>query len=158
MTVRLLGLPFRKGREVNAALWGVIIGGLLTIGGQTVAELLKAQAQSKARNAERETARRDFHREALELATESAVGLQAVLVEYEAAGVIPDELELRLRQAISEFERLVPRVASDRVRSLLSKWEDVAVKWANSEALQTEESAAWKAAVEACGTATRSYL
>ena len=143
---------------MSAALWGVIIGGLLTIGGQTVAELLKARAQRQGREAERENFRREFHREALELATESAKELLAVLVEYEAAGVPSDPLELRFRQATSEFERLVPRISSDQVRSLLAAWQKAAVAWANSEGLQKTENDAWKAAVEACGKAVRSYL
>jgi hypothetical protein len=143
---------------MTAALWGVVLGGLLTIAGQTVAELLKARAQEQEREAGRQADARSFHREALELATAAATELKAVLVEYEGVGAPTPQLELRFRQSTSEFERLVPRVTSARVRGLLNTWKEAATSWSNGDATQETEGRAWKAAVDACGEAVRSYL
>lgn len=140
------------------AFWGVVVGGILTILAQVVAESIKSRQQSRARESERETSARQFHRQAADQAGAATAELQLVYVDYEAASVPDAALERALRVRFAAFERAVAQVASPSLRARLREWQGVCEQWVNGNATQAAETAAFHTAMSACGEGTLKYL
>ncbi|SOD70715.1 hypothetical protein SAMN05892883_0371 [Jatrophihabitans sp. GAS493] len=140
------------------ALWGVIVGSLLTVMGQGAAELVKARVATKGREEGRDRIRRRFHLDALEELEGAALRLHDVLIEYQSVDVPDELLEKALRESMSVFDACVPRVESDLVRSKMHIWKNTAVRWVNDDDSAAAEQRAWQAALTACGEGMRAEL
>ncbi|SDI92173.1 hypothetical protein SAMN05444157_0810 [Frankineae bacterium MT45] len=140
------------------ALWGVIIGSLLTVIGQGSAELVRARVATKGREDNRDRIRRRFHLDALEELESAALRLHDVLIEYQAVDTPDELLEKALRESMGVFDACVPRVESDVVRAKMQIWRNTAVRWVNDDDSAAAEQRAWQAALTACGEGMRAEL
>lgn len=140
------------------ALWGVIIGGLLTIAGQGAAEMIRARVAAQGRDEFRDRVRRKFHLEALEDLETAAIRLHDVLVEYQSVDLPDEDLEAKLREATSLFDAAVPRVEAADVRQKMQVWRNTAVRWVNDDDTAAHEQRAWADALDACGQRMRTEL
>jgi malic enzyme len=145
---------------VSTAVWafiGVVVGGLLTVAAQATAELLKARAAARARQAQRERATREFQRD-------TVIELQAAMADYRAA-LVRDRSQLlpsratdaQLSAARSTFQMLVHRVSSSPAREAALAWEAAALPWFQGDDSGTAaaEAEAWETAMRVTGEAVR---
>jgi hypothetical protein len=145
---------------VSTAVWafiGVVVGGLLTVAAQATAELLKARAAARARQAQRERATREFQRD-------TVIELQAAMADYRAA-LVRDRSQLlpsratdaQLSAARSRFQMLVHRVSSSPAREAALAWEAAALPWFQGDDSGTAaaEAEAWETAMRVTGEAVR---
>src|SRR4051812_3611345 len=99
-----------------SALWGVIIGGLLTVGGQLAAEAWKAHVANSERTERRAAVAREFQRQALTSLQDAATAYRRALIENEREEVPSAETEDRLRTTRGAFQTALYRVSSDTCR------------------------------------------
>jgi hypothetical protein len=140
------------------AFWGVIVGGLLTIGGQVAAELLKSRVASKERQDRRDAIAREYRRQAAARLAEAAVAYQHALVENERSPASSPAIEDQLRATRTAFQSALYRVDSQDCRGRFIAWEKAAVSWSNDEGPHINETSTWQKAVEAAGAAERDTL
>ena len=141
-----------------AAFWGVIVGGLLTICGQFVAETLKARVASSERQERRDATAREYRRQAASRLSDAAVAYQHALVENERSASSSPAIEDRLRATRTAYEAALYRVDSADCRHRFIAWEAAALAWSQGVGPFVDETTAWRRAVEAAGAAERAAL
>jgi hypothetical protein len=139
-------------------LWGVIIGGLLTVGGQFTAEMLKSRVASSERQDRRSATAREYQRQALTQLEQDALAYRRALVENERQEepTVGSEDQLRLTRAA--YEAALYRVEEADCRSRFLAWEKAAVAWSQEEGPAINEATTWRTAMEAGGAAIRMNL
>ncbi len=147
---------------MSAGAWGfigVVVGGLLTLFGPVISEMIRTRQQSKAREAERDADRREFNRLAADAAALAASELQTVYYAYESTTTADDAREQQLRAAVSAFDKACGQLANDALKDLLRQWQQAAENWVTgAPGSQLLESRAFRAAMDACGVEQRKYL
>lgn len=145
---------------MSSAAWGftgVVVGGLLTVLGQTVAELLKARVASRERRERRQQLAREHQRETI-------VALHAALAAYRGALTKDRSLTIPTPQSESEltsarvaYQAVVHRVADEGARNAVQAWEREALLWfqRDDQGRAERESSSWDAAMLALGEANR---
>jgi hypothetical protein len=140
------------------ALWGVIIGGLLTICGQLAAEAWKGRVAGTERAERRAAISRDYQRQAATQLEYDALAYRRALVDNERQEVPTAEAEDGLRLSRASYEAALYRVESADCRGRFIAWEKAAVAWAQEDGPAKDEVERWRAAMEAGGAAIRSNL
>lgn len=141
-----------------SALWGVIIGGLLTIGGQLAAEAWKAHVAKSERAERRAAVKREHQRQAATQVTYDALAYRRALVENERSATSTPAIEDQLTSTRAAYEAALYRVESNDCRARFLAWENAAIAWSQGEGLAVAETTAWRTAMEAAGGAVRSAL
>jgi hypothetical protein len=145
---------------MNAGWWGflgVVVGGVLTIGGQATAELIKARVVTRQQQERRAQLAREHQRATL-IGLADAMKVYRQALERDKGQLLPSKRsETALAQARIEYQALVYRVADAPARSAVQQWEQQALLWFqdDDEGTAALEAATWVAAVEAVGLAVR---
>lgn len=145
---------------MDAAWWGflgVVVGGLLTIGGQATAELIKARVATRQQQERRAQLAREHQRATL-VALTDAMKVYRQALERDKEQLLPSRRsDTALALARIEYEALVHRVSDPAARTAVQQWERQALLWFgdDDDGTAAEEAAAWTAAVEAAGLAVR---
>ncbi|WP_324273558.1 hypothetical protein [Blastococcus brunescens] len=145
---------------MGSGVWGfvgVIVGGLLTVGGQTIAELLKARAAGTERSERRAQLSREFQRSTLIELQVAMAAYRAALAEDARQSLPGRDLEELLAAARSRYQTLLHRVSSSEVRDAVQGWETQALLWfqRDDRASASDEAGAWLSAVRSAGEAIR---
>ncbi len=145
---------------MGAGWWGfvgVVVGGLLTIGSQATAELIKARVAGQDQRERRAQLSREHQRATL-------VGLSDAMKAYRRAlerdrqQLLPSRRsDIALAEARSDYQALVYRVTDDDARSAVQAWEHQALLWFgdDDDGTAAREADAWTAAFRALGDAVR---
>jgi hypothetical protein len=145
---------------VDAGWWGflgVVVGGVLTIGGQATAELIKARVVTRQQQERRAQLAREHQRATL-VGLADAMKVYRQALERDKAQLLPSKRsETALALARIEYQALVYRVADAPAREAVQQWERQALLWFQDDDAGTAalEATTWVAAVEAVGLAVR---
>jgi hypothetical protein len=145
---------------MHAGWWGflgVVVGGVLTIGGQATAELIKAKVVTRQQHERRAQLAREHQRATL-VGLSDAMKVYRQALERDKGQLLPSKKsETALAQARIEYQALVYRVADASARSAVQEWERQALLWFQDDDDGTAalEAATWVTAVEAVGLAVR---
>lgn len=145
---------------MDAGWWGffgVVAGGVLTIGGQTTAELIKARVATRQQQERRAQLAREHQRATL-VALAEAMKVYRQALEHDRSQLLPSKRsETALSLARIEYQSLVYRVSDAPARSAVQQWERQALSWFQDDDAGTAalEATTWAAAVEAVGLAVR---
>lgn len=152
--------PVREGSLVDAAVWGfigVVAGGILTVGGQATAELIKGKVATRERQDRRAQLSREFQRSTL-------IDVQAAMTAYRAAlgrdgrQTVPSaDSEEQLTAARATYQTLLHRVSSTTARDAVQAWEAEALRWFQKDDLGSagRETTSWLEAMRQTGAAIR---
>jgi hypothetical protein len=145
---------------VDAAWWGflgVVVGGVLTIGGQATAELIKARVATRQQQERRAQLAREHQRATL-VALADAMKVYRQALERDKGQLLPSKRsDTALAEARIEYQTLVYRVSDASARSAVQQWQRQALLWFGDDDDGTAalEAATWTVAVEAMGLAVR---
>ena len=148
------------GGSVDAGWWGflgVVVGGVLTIGGQATAELIKARVVTRQQQERRAQLAREHQRATL-VGLSDAMKVYRQALERDKAQLLPTRRsETALARARIEYQALVYRVSDAPAREAVQAWERQALLWFqdDDEGTAALEATTWTAAVEAVGLAVR---
>lgn len=109
-----------------AAVWGfigVVVGGLLTVTGQAVAETIKARVATHELGERRAQMARERQRETLIGLQEAMADYRRTLSRYDVSRTPSQEAEDRLSDARVAHQLLLHRVASSSARDAVRSWE-----------------------------------
>ena len=145
---------------MDAGWWGflgVVVGGVLTIGGQATAELIKARVVTRQQHERRAQLAREHQRATL-VALTDAMKVYRQALERDREQLLPSRRsDTALALARIEYEALVHRVSDEPARSAVQQWEREALRWFgdDDDGTASREATTWTAAVEAVGLAVR---
>lgn len=145
---------------MDAGWWGflgVVVGGVLTIGGQATAELIKARVVPRQQQERRAQLAREHQRATL-VALADAMKVYRQALERDKAQLLPTRRsETALDRARIEYQALVYRVSDAPAREAVQVWERQALLWFQDDDDGTAalEATTWTTAVEAVGLAVR---
>lgn len=142
------------------AVWGfigVVVGGLLTVTGQAVAETIKARVASRELRERRAQVAREIQRETLTRLQEAMAEYRRVLSRYDFRGTPSHEEEDRLSDARVGYQMLLHRAASPTARDAVRSWETSALFWfqGDERGSANDEAEAWATAMRLTGEAIR---
>lgn len=142
------------------AVWGfvgVVVGGLLTVTGQAVAETIKARVASRELRERRSQVAREVQRETLMRLQEAMAEYRRMLSRYDVRGTPSQEDEDRLSDARIAYQMLLHRVASSTARDAVRSWETSALLWfqGDERGRANDEAEAWATAMRLTGEAIR---
>lgn len=145
---------------MSAGLWafvGVVVGGVLTIVGQGVAEWVKALVATHERRDRRAQLSREFQREAMVRLQESMATYRGSLSQYQRMSAPSEEIDAALAGSRVAFQLLLHRVADADVRRAAGNWEAEALRWFQRDDAGTAqlEAGTWEAAMRISGEAIR---
>ena len=147
-----------EGGGVGAGWWGflgVVVGGVLTIGGQATAELIKARVATRQQVERRAQLGREHQRATLVALGEAMKDYRRAL-ERDHSQLLPSR---RSDEALAEarvgYQTLVYRVSDVPARAAVQEWERQALLWFGDDDTGTaaREAQTWLAAVETVGAA-----
>lgn len=145
-------------------LWSVVLGGVLTLAGTGLAELVRSREASKERRERRAELRREYNRDVLDQLQTAASSYQKALVAYRLEAEVappgadvPAAVDEQLRSARTSFQALLYRV-DVKVTAALVAWEVQAVELSQGEGSSALESTRWEEAMKASGAAVRANL
>lgn len=145
---------------MGAGWWGfvgVVVGGLLTIGGQATAELIKARVAGRDQELRRAQLSRE-HQRATMVGLSDAMKSYRRALERDRSQLLPSRRsDMALAEARSDYQALVYRVTDDAARSAVQAWERQALLWFgdDDDGTAAREAAAWTTAFQALGSAVR---
>jgi len=145
---------------MSGSVWGfigVVVGGVLTIGGQTIAELVKANVAARERTARRQQLAREHQRETL-VALHGALAAYRAALNRDAGLTLPTpESEFELSEARVSYQAVIHRVSDRAARVAVQAWEREALSWFQRDDSGTaeRESSTWDDAMLALGEANR---
>ncbi len=145
---------------MDAGWWGflgVVVGGVLTIGGQATAELIKARVTTRQQQERRAQLGREHQRATL-VALADAMKVYRQALERDREQLLPSRRsDTALALARIESQALVYRVSDAPAREAVQAWERQALLWFqdDDEGTAALEATTWTAAVEAVGLAVR---
>jgi len=145
---------------VSSAAWGftgVVAGGLLTVLGQTAAELLKSRVASRERRERRQQLAREHQRETIVLLFAALAGYRKALNRDRSLTIPTPQSEAELTSARVAYQAVVHRVSDQAARSAVQAWESEALLWfqRDDEGRAERESSTWDVAMKALGEANR---
>lgn len=145
---------------MDPGVWGfvgVLVGGLLTVGGQATAEQLKNKAATNERRERRDQLSRELQRATLIDLQAAMAAYRAALVADSAARVPARDTDEELARARSTYQTLLHRVSADAVRDAAQAWEREALLWFQQDdrGSASEEARTWLSSVRAAGEAIR---
>lgn len=145
---------------MSAGVWGligVVVGGVLTLAGQTIAELVKAGVAKRDRQDRRDQMSREFQRETLTHLQEAMAGYRQVLSRYDFDRQPPLEAENQVAAARAAYQMLLHRVSSSAARDAVRSWETAALYWfqRDDRGSASDEAEAWATAMRLTGEAIR---
>jgi len=145
---------------VGAGWWGfvgVVVGGLLTIGGQATAELIKARVAGQDQQQRREQLSRE-HQRATMVGLADAMKAYRRALDRDHAQLLPSRRsDMALAEARSDYQALVFRVTDAAARAAVQDWEREALLWFGDDdhGTASREAEAWTAAFRVLGAAVR---
>jgi hypothetical protein len=145
---------------LETATWafiGVVAGGLLTIMGQAVAEVIKAHVAMRDIRERRAQVARELQRETLTRLLDAVADYRRALSRYDFRRFPSQDDEGQLASARVAYQMMLHRVSSASARDAVRSWETAALYWFQGDERGTanDEAEAWATAMRLTGEAIR---
>ena len=145
---------------MSAGFWGfigVVVGGLLTVFGQSVAELIKARVAARDLGERRAQVARELQRDTVTRLQETMASYRRELSRYDVQGDPSAQADEQLSGARVAYQMLLHRVADESARDAVRAWETAALYWFQHDerGSASSEAEAWASAMRLTGETIR---